>query len=90
MYRIISGRSSGKTYQLMELAKKYNASIACSNPSSMRQKAYAYGITGINFISYSDLFTASYEGDAMIDELETFVHDYIDANIIGYTLTNED
>ena len=90
MYRIISGRSSGKTYQLMELAKKNNASIACSNPSAMRQKAYAYGITGINFISYSDLFTTSYEGDVMIDELETFVHDYIDANIIGYSLTNED
>ena len=90
MYRIISGRSSGKTYQLMELAKKNNASIACSNPSAMRQKAYSYGITGINFISYSDLFTTSYEGDVMIDELETFVHDYIDANIIGYSLTNED
>ena len=90
MYRIISGRSSGKTYQLMELAKENNASIACSNPSAMRQKAYAYGFTGINFISYSDLFTTSYEGNVMIDELETFVHDYIDANIIGYSLTNED
>ena len=90
MYRIISGRSSGKTYQLIQLAKKYNASIACSNPKAMQQKAYAYGITGVNFISYSDLFTTSYEGDVMIDELETFVHDYIDANIIGYSLTNED
>ena len=90
MYRIISGRSSGKTHQLIQLAKACNASIACSNPKAMQQKAYAYGITGVNFISYSDLFTTSYEGDVMIDELESFVHDYIDANIIGYSLTNED
>jgi hypothetical protein len=90
MYRIISGRSSGKTHQLMEFAKENNASIACSNPKAMAQKAYAYGIIGVNFISYSDLFTTSYEGNVVIDELETFVHNYIDANIIGYTLTNED
>ena len=90
MYRIISGRSSGKTHQLIQFAKEHNASIACSNPKAMQQKAYAYGITGVNFISYSDLFTTSYEGDVMIDELESFVHDYIDANIIGYSLTNED
>ena len=90
MYRIISGRSSGKTHQLMEFAKANNASIACSNPKAMSQKAYAYGITGVNFISYSDLFTTSYEGKVVIDELETFVHNYIDTNIIGYTLTNED
>ena len=53
MYRIIDGRSSGKTGRLMLLAKEKNAAIACSNPSAMRQKAYAYGITGIDFISYS-------------------------------------
>ena len=90
MYRIIAGRSSGKTHELMKLAKETGAAIACSNPNAMRQKAYAYGLTGINFISYSDLFTTSYESDVLIDELETFVHDYIDANIIGYSLTNED
>ena len=90
MYRIISGRSSGKTYQLMELAKKNNASIACSNPSAIRQKAYAYGITGINFISYSDLFTGGWNDNVLIDELEDFVKQYVDATITGYSLTNED
>ena len=90
MYRIISGRSSGKTYQLMELAKENNASIACSNPSAMRQKAYAYGFTGINFISYSDLFTGGWNDNVLIDELEDFVKQYVDATITGYSLTNED
>ncbi len=33
MYRIIDGRSSGKTSRLMLLAKETNAAIACSNIS---------------------------------------------------------
>ena len=90
MYRIIGGRSSGKTSNLMLLAKENNCAIACSNPSAMRQKAYAYGITGIDFISYSELFGGKYDGDVLIDELEIFIQNYIDAKMIGYSLTNED
>ena len=91
MYRIIDSRSSGKTSRLMLLAKETNSAIACSNPSAMRQKAYSYGITGIDFISYSDLFTGGWtEENVLIDELEEFVKQYIDANITGYSLTNED
>ena len=91
MYRIIDGRSSGKTSRLMLLAKETNSAIACSNPSAMRQKAYAYGITGIDFISYSELFNGEWtEENVLIDELEEFVKQYIDAEITGYSLTNED
>ena len=91
MFRIIDSRSSGKTSRLMLLAKETNSAIACSNPSAMRQKAYSYGITGIDFISYSDLFTGGWtEKNVLIDELEEFVKQYIDANITGYSLTNED
>jgi len=90
MFRIIDNRSSGKTSRLMLLAKETNSAIACSNPSSMRAKAYAYGITGIEFIPYSDLFNGYYDGNVLIDELEQFVRDYTDANLIGYSLTNED
>jgi hypothetical protein len=56
----------------------------------MRQKAYAYGITGIEFIPYSDLFNGYYDGNVLIDELEHFVTEFIDAKITGYSLTNED
>ena len=91
MFRIIDSRSSGKTSRLMLLAKETHSAIACSNPSAMRQKAYSYGITGIDFISYSDLFTGGWtEENVLIDELEEFVKQYIDANITGYSLTNED
>ena len=56
MYRIIDNRGTGKTSRLMLLAKETNSAIACINPNAMRQKAYAYGITGINFISYSNWY----------------------------------
>ena len=56
----------------------------------MRTKAYSYGITGIDFIPYSDLFEGKYEGNVLIDELDLFVRYFIDANLIGYSLTNED
>ena len=90
MYRIIDSRSSGKTSRLMLLAKETNSAIACYNPPAMRQKAYAYGITGIDFISYSDLFNGGWDGNVLIDELEHFVTEFIDAKITGYSLTNED
>ena len=90
MYRIIDSRSSGKTSRLMLLAKETNSAIACYNPPAMRQKAYAYGITGIEFIPFSDLFNGYYDGNVLIDELEHFVTEFIDAKITGYSLTNED
>lgn len=90
MFRIIDSRSSGKTSRLMLLAKETNSAIACYNPPAMRQKAYAYGITGIEFIPYSDLFNGYYDGNVLIDELEHFVTEFIDAKITGYSLTNED
>lgn len=90
MYRIIDSRGTGKTSRLMLLAKETNSAIACMNPNAMRQKAYAYGITGIDFISYSELFNGEYEDNVMIDELETFIQNYIDCKLTGYTLTNED
>ena len=91
MYRIIDNRSTGKTSRLMLLAKETGAAIACANPHAMREKAHAYGLTGIEFIPYSYLFEMDYfEKDILIDELEVFVKSFIDSSIIGYSLTNED
>jgi hypothetical protein len=92
MYRIIDNRGSGKTSRLMLLAKETDAKIACSNPSAMRQKAYAYGITGIDFIPYSDLFNGATDPNdkIMIDELELFIKEFIDGQFVGYTLSKDD
>ena len=92
MYRIISGRSTGKTYQLMLLAKEKGAKIACSNPAAMKEKALSYGITGIDFISYNELFNKETDNNdkILIDELETYIKDSMHSSVIGYSLTNED
>lgn len=91
MYRIIGRRGSGKTGNLMLLAKETNSAIACLNPQAMRRKAMAYGIAGINFIHYKDLLEHGTSTNVMIDEMETFVKYCINRNnLIGYSLTNED
>ena len=89
MYRIIDSRSSGKTSRLMLLAKETGSAIACMNPHAMRAKAHAYGLTGIDFISYNDLLSGEYE-NVMIDEIEGFISNIINCKLTGYSLSNED
>ena len=91
MYRIIDNRGSGKTSRLMLLAKETNSIIACSNPYAMKEKAHAYGITGLTFISYEELLTQSWKDyNIMIDEMELFVKYQLSGILKGYTLSNED
>jgi hypothetical protein len=91
MYRIIDDRGSGKTSRLMLLAKETNSIIACVNPYAMREKAHAYGITGLTFISYEELLTQSWtDYNIMIDEIELFVKYQLSGILKGYTLSNED
>lgn len=95
MYRIIDNRSSGKTSRLMLLAKENDAVFVCANPSAMRIKALAYGITGIDFVDYLEFANHqdAPERNYVVDELENLVKYLIntpDAKMIGYTLSNED
>ena len=92
MYRIIGGRGCGKSLQLMLLAKENNGYYVCSNPYSMREKAKAYGINDINFISYEDYIKHNFDHSkkAYIDELERFIQRTIDNNLNGYTISNEE
>lgn len=54
MYRIIDGRGTGKTSRLLLLAKENNGIVVCAWPHAMREKAYNYGLTGIDFMSYEE------------------------------------
>ena len=103
MYRIIDNKASGKTHQLMNIAKETNSVFVCNNPRAMEAKAHAYGIVGIEFMSYADAidhmrypdgrYTAENRRPAMVvDELEAFVQCALGMNgpLIGYTLSNED
>ena len=89
MYRIIDGKSTGKTSRLLLLAKENNGIIICENPIAMRDKAYRYGITGIDFISYGDFnHFHVYDKPLFIDEMDSFLY-YLNREIQGYTLSNE-
>lgn len=103
MYRIIDGRGSGKTSRLMLLAKENGATLVCSNPRAMEAKAHAYGIVGIDFMSYADAIDHMRHPDSrhtsenrrpamVVDEIEAFVKCALGMNgpLIGYTLSNED
>ena len=77
----------------MLIAKENNAIFVCSNPSAMKAKARAYGIDGIDFVSYSD-FIHSYDPDIqsyVVDELEEFINSIFSSGpqLIGYTLSKE-
>lgn len=90
MIRIIDKQGTGKTKKLMLAAKESGGTIVCSNPEAMRNKSYAYGLTGIDFISYYD-YLNSYDAKPpfYIDELENFLSILV-SRIDGYSLTMED
>ena len=98
MYRIVDDRASGKTSRLMLIAKENNALFVCSNPRAMEAKAHAYGIVGIDFISYFEYLKTMRSGEErqiVIDELEMFLKYMIQFNdgkskLIGYTLNTGD
>ena len=90
MYRIIDGRGTGKTSRLLLLAKENNGVVVCSDPKTMREKAYCYGLTGIDFISYSEFeFTRRFNKPVFIDEIDMLLQ-YKNREIQGYTISNED
>ena len=94
MYRIINNKASGKTRQLMEIAKENKAIFVCSNPRAMEAKAHAYGIVGIEFIDYFTFLDDKGKEPAnyVVDEIEMLLHYMcgMNRNLTGYTLTNGD
>lgn len=93
MYRIIDGRGTGKTSRLMLLAKENDAIFVCNDPHCMEIKAASYGITGIQFVSYYDYLRFNYTSNhknVVIDELEFFLKQVVNGQLIGYTLSRDD
>ena len=92
MFKIIDGQGTGKTKKLMEYAKSNSAIFVCANAIGMEQKAHAYGIEGIKFMSYKEFFTTFDPDihDYVRDEIDNFVSEISQGpSFIGYTLTNE-
>lgn len=89
MNYIVGSKDSGKTRKLLELAKQENALFICRNPLAMARKAEAYGITGLQFISFEEV---EYNGviiedKFVVDEVSDFLAYFLTSNCIGFTQT---
>ena len=103
MIRIVDERGTGKTRKLMLAAKENDGILVCMYPDRMQEKAFAYGITGLNIISYHDFENGDYgklltdslsyghydiDKKCYIDELEIFIKwIFMTRNIDGYSFT---
>lgn len=91
MYRIIDGPGTGKTSRLLLLAKENGGVVVCVNPARAREKAYAYGLTGIDFLSYTEYIANSGQINApiYIDDMDSFMCCLTRNNLSGYTLSED-
>lgn len=76
MKRIIAGRGTGKTKQLMQEAYENNGIFVCQNDRHMREKANAYGFYGLSIMSFREF----------IDNIKQYPINYTSSNnwITGY------
>ena len=91
MFIISGGRGTGKTRTLIERAKLEDGIIVCEDTVAMRERAYNYGITGLNIISYDDLNeckVASYGKPLFIHDINRFIN-YSFGEVKGYSVNNE-
>lgn len=91
MFIISGGRGTGKTRALLERVKTEDAIIVCDDVVAMRERAYMYGIVGLNIISYEDYCRTPGE---MLNK-PVYVHNVnnllkrINSNTKGYSVCNE-
>jgi len=88
MIRIIRENSTGKTKEMLLEANKFeSACIVCKNPDKTREKALAYGISKLEFISYAEAFEAQDSSkNYFIDDLDAFIA-ALPFKVEGYNLT---
>ena len=91
MFIVSGGRGTGKTRTLVERAKAEDGIIVCEDTIAMREKAHSYGVTGINIISYDDLYECkvdSYGKPLFIHDINRFIT-YSFHEVKGYSVSNE-
>lgn len=90
MFIVSGGRGTGKTKVLLERVKSEDAIIVCDDVIAMRERAYNYGIVGLNIISYEEYCRTPSE---LLDK-SVYVHNInkllkrINSNTKGYSVCN--
>ena len=90
MFIISGSKGTGKTKALIEKTKAEDGILLCDDPVKIRERAYGYGITGLNTMSYDKFFDddirVEYEGIPFyIHDINKFIKCF-DSSIEGYTL----
>lgn len=91
MIRIIGTRGIGKTRKLLQEAQEKNATVVCSNVKRYAEKAHAYGIVGLNFVTYEE-YLSSFDNDDvlyMVDDVEELLR-YLPGTVIGFSCNVEE
>lgn len=91
MFIVSGGRGTGKTKALLEKVKSEDAIIVCRDTIEMRERAYMYGITGLNIINYEDYCRTPSEllnKDVYIHNINDLLK-MINRNTKGYSVCNE-
>ena len=83
MFIISGGKGTGKTRALLERAKAENGVVVCKNPDAMRERAYEYGIVGLDIVSYDEFYVAG--KPVYIHDINKFIEHGV-PEIAGYTL----
>ena len=92
MYRILGKRGSGKTTNLITLAKETGAILVVSDVDYAVNKMYQLGITGVDIMSYTQFADnkRGYDKQYLIDDIEGFTKAIFGKNFIGYSQTIDD
>lgn len=89
MFIVSGGRGIGKTRTLLERVKSENAIIVCEDTIKMRERAYNYGITGLNIMSYKEFDTLEkVEEPVYIHDVNKYIS-YGNRNVKGYSVCFE-
>jgi GTP:adenosylcobinamide-phosphate guanylyltransferase len=89
MFILSGGRGTGKTKALLERVKAEDATIVCEDTMKMRERAYGYGITGLNIISYEEFDALEkVEEPVYIHNINKYIS-YGNRNVKGYSVCNE-
>lgn len=89
MFIVSGGRGIGKTRTLLERVKSENAIIVCEDTIEMRERAYNYGITGLNIMSYKEFDTLEkVEEPVYIHDVNKYIS-YGHRNVKGYSVCFE-
>lgn len=90
------GQGSGKTKELLMYAKENNAIVITRNAYGLREKAYAYGITGLDIYEYAIFDTAPFvlEGRKIVfhklDEAISGFCEWYNCDFVGATMNKEE